>query len=168
MTLLPQEIKSSVRQLYARLAAAGTTNLSNAPISSGKALAQSLGYHTDSLPLAAECWSLFAGCGNPLEGIALQPSWSVLDLGCGVGIDSQIASLSLQPPGRLIGLDITSELLDRAKVFAESSTIPVCHWVVGDGESLPLPEESVDLVVANGSFASGSYQMVFIKTFNKC
>jgi SAM-dependent methyltransferase len=152
MTLPPQKIKSSVRELYARLAAAGTTNLSNAPISCGKDLAQSLGYDTVSLPLSAECWDLFAGCGNPLEDVSLQPNWSVLDLGCGVGIDSQVASLSLQPPGKVIGLDITSELLERARAFTDAGTFPPCHWVAGDGESLPLPKESVHLVVANGSF----------------
>jgi arsenite methyltransferase len=145
-----QKIKAYIRELYAKLAAHGTANLSSVPIPSGEELARSLGYDTSSLPIPKEAWRLFAGCANPLKETRLGQHWTVLDLGCGVGIDSQMAALSLQPPGRVIGMDITRELLHHAKEYASSH--PVCNWLAGDGEQLPLRSECIDLVIANGSF----------------
>jgi arsenite methyltransferase len=148
--LSSQKIKAYIRDLYAKLAAHGTANISSVSIASGEELARSLGYDTSFLPIPKEAWRLFAGCANPLEEIRPEQHWTVLDLGCGVGIDSQIVAFSLQPPGRVIGVDITRELLHRAKEY--SSSHPVCNWVTGDGEQLPLRSECIDLVIANGSF----------------
>jgi arsenite methyltransferase len=146
----PQRIKNCVRELYAKLAAHGSANISSVPIACGEELARSLGYDTSFLPIPKKAWRLFAGCGNPLEEIRLGLHWTVLDLGCGVGIDSQMAGLAMKPPGRVIGMDITRELLYHAKEYSRSH--PVCHWVTGDGEQLPLRSECIDLVTANGSF----------------
>ena len=143
-------IKNYVREVYARLAASGTTNVSHAPVASGKDLASALGYNTSRSPISQEAWHLFAGCGNPLQEIEPEPHWTVVDLGCGAGIDAQVAALSLRPPGKVIGLDLTTELLRLAKVY--SSPQSGCHWVAGDGEHLPLRPESAHLVLANGSF----------------
>ena len=150
ITRAPENIKAHIQKLYAKLAAHGSANISCVPIPCGEELAGALGYDTSLLPIPQEAWRLFAGCGNPLEEISLGPHWTVLDLGCGVGIDSQMAGLSIKPPGRVIGMDITRELLQHAKEY--SSLHPVCHWVTGDGEQLPLPSECIDLVTANGSF----------------
>lgn len=145
-----ENIKAHIRELYARLATHGTANISDAPVASGEQLARTFGYDTSLLAVPKKAWRLFAGCGNPLKGIKLEPQWIVLDLGCGVGIDSQVAALSLRPPGRVIGIDITPELLYQAKEYSRSPS--PCQWVAGDGEHLPLRPESIDLVVANGSF----------------
>jgi arsenite methyltransferase len=145
-----QKIKAYIRQLYGKLAAHGTANISSLSIDDGEELARALGYDTSVLPIPKKAWRLFAGCGNPLEEIRLGPHWIVLDLGCGVGIDSQMAALSMEPPGRVIGMDITRELLYLAKEY--SYLHPLCHWLAGDGEQLPLRSESIDLVTANGSF----------------
>jgi len=150
ITRAPESIKAHIQKLYAKLAAHGTANISSVSIDGGEELARALGYDTSVLPIPKKAWRLFAGCGNPLEEIRLGPHWIVLDLGCGVGIDSQMAALSMQPPGRVIGMDITRELLYQAKEYSYSH--PLCHWVTGDGEQLPLRSESIDLVTANGSF----------------
>ena len=150
MARAPENIKAHIQKLYRKLADHGTANISFLPVPSGEELASALGYDTSLLPIPQEAWRLFAGCGNPLEEIRPGLHWTVLDLGCGVGIDSQMAGLSLEPPGRVIGVDITRELLQHAKEY--SSLHPVCHWVTGDGEQLPLPSECIDLVTANGSF----------------
>ena len=146
----PENIKAHIQKLYAKLAAHGSANISSVPIACGEELARALGYRTSVLPIPEKAWKLFAGCGNPLEEIRMGPKWIVLDLGCGVGIDSQVAALSMQPPGRVIGMDITSEMLYQAKGYSNSN--PLCHWVTGDGEYLPLRSDCIDLVTANGSF----------------
>ena len=150
MARAPENIKAHIQKLYRKLADHGTANISFLPVPSGEELASALGYDTSFLPIPQEAWRLFAGCGNPLEEIRLGQHWTVLDLGCGVGIDSQMAALYLEPPGRVIGMDITKELLHHAKEY--SSSHPVCNWVAGDGEQLPLRSECIDLVMANGSF----------------
>jgi SAM-dependent methyltransferase len=147
-----KKIKTYIRHVYARLATAGTANLSRAPIAAGDNLARALGYDTSSLTIPKKAWELFAGCGNPLEEIKLEPQWTIVDLGCGVGVDSQVAALTLQPPGRVVGLDITPELLRLAKDYASEGAALLCHWIAGDGEQIPLRNESVHLVIANGSF----------------
>lgn len=146
----PQKIKTYVREVYARLATSGTANVSHAPIASGEDLAHALGYDPSGLSIPKKAWNLFAGCGNPLQEIKLEPHWTVVDVGCGVGIDSQVAALSLQPPGRIVGIDITVALLRQAKQYAREH--PNCHWTAGDAEQLPLRSANVDLVIANGSF----------------
>jgi arsenite methyltransferase len=148
----PENIKTYVRQVYQRLAIAGSVNLSRAPIPSGEDLARLFGYETDNVPVAKKAWNLFAGCGNPLASISIQPKWTVLDLGCGVGIDSQMAALSLRRPGRVISLDFTPEFLHLARAHASVQVLDRCSWVAGDGEHIPLRPQSVHLVMANGSF----------------
>jgi SAM-dependent methyltransferase len=150
ITPAPESIKAHIQKLYAKLAAHGTANISSLSIDDGEVLARALGYDTSVLPIPKKAWRLFAGCGNPLAEIRLGPHWIVLDLGCGVGIDSQMAALSMEPPGRVIGMDITRELLYQAKEYSYSH--PLCQWLTGDGEQIPLRSESIDLVTANGSF----------------
>ena len=145
-----RKIKAHVREVYARLATSGTANVSHAPIASREDLAHARGYDTSGLSISKKAWNLFAGCGNPLQEIKLEPHWTVLDLGCGVGIDSQVAALSLQPPGRVIGIDITVPLLRQAREHAPAHS--GCHWMAGDAEQLPLQSAMADLVIANGSF----------------
>ena len=152
VSLPEKKIKAYICQLYGRLASAGTANLSRTPILCGEALARSLGYDTSNLPIHKKAWKLFAGCGNPLEKIDIKPHWTVLDVGCGVGIDCQVAALPLRSPGQVIGLEITGELVQRAQAYSSANPKLRCRWMIGDGESLPLMAESVNLAMANGSF----------------
>ena len=148
----PEGLKHAMRMIYRRLARAHSTNLSKAPVPDGETLARTLGYDPDLLPLPAAAWQLFAGCGNPHEHLAPQPEWRVLDCGCGVGIDTQIAAIRLRAPGLAIGLDYTRELLDLARAYTAPRLRTRCIWLVGDGEDLPLRAESIHAAFANGSF----------------
>ena len=152
LTIAPERLKDATRLIYRRLARAHSTNLSEAPVPSGETLARTLGYDPDGLALPIAAWDLFAGCGNPHEYTALQPDWRVLDLGCGVGIDTQIAAIRLKGPGLAIGLDYTRELLDLARAYTSSHLRNRCIWLAGDGEDLPLRAESIHVAFANGSF----------------
>jgi len=148
----PERLKHATRMIYRRLAQAHSTNLSEAPVPNGETLARTLGYDPDGLPLPTAAWELFAGCGNPHEFVALQAKWRVLDLGCGVGIDSQIAAIRLRAPGLALGLDYTRELLDLARAYTAPHLRDRCIWLAGDGEDLPLRAASIHVAFANGSF----------------
>ena len=130
----------SIREIYARIANAGTANLSEAAIASGENLARTLGYESSRLPIPGKAWDLFAGCGNPLGQIHIEPHWTIMDLGCGVGIDSQVAALSLKPPGCVVAIDITPELLMLAREYAAANEGLRCHWIAGDEKEKALAE----------------------------
>ena len=87
------------------------------------------------------------GCGNPLEDADLKPGETVLDLGCGAGLDLLLASEAVGPDGHVIGVDMTDEMLDAAKENLKGRD----HILLVKGylEDLPLEEESVDVVISN-------------------
>jgi SAM-dependent methyltransferase len=134
------------------LARAHSTNLSRVPVPGGKILARSLGYQPSRLPIPEAAWDLFAGCGNPHESMKLEPEWTVLDLGCGVGIDCYFTALDLKPPGRVIGLDYTRDLIELALRYTPPQLQDRCAWLVADGEDVPIRSEGINLALANGSF----------------
>jgi len=152
LTLPPERIKQSTRMVYQRLARAHSTNLSRAPVPDGKSLARSLGYEPAGLPIPDAAWDLFAGCGNPHQWIKLEPEWTVLDLGCGVGIDCHIAAFDLKSPGRVIGLDYTRDLVELAPTYTPPQVRDRCVWLMADGEDIPIRSERINVALANGSF----------------
>lgn len=90
------------------------------------------------------------GVGNPLRRAALARGESVIDLGCGEGIDTLLAARAVAPGGRAIGLDTLPEMLDRASVNAADAGIANVVWLRGELEAIPLPDESVDVAISNG------------------
>lgn len=93
---------------------------------------------------------LALGVGHPLRHAAPRPGETVLDLGCGAGIDTLLAAQAVGPSGRSIGLDMTPEMADRARRNAASAGL--AHVEIRDGliEDIPLPDASVDVVISNG------------------
>lgn len=101
------------------------------------------------LPRTAIDWAL--GVGDPVRQADLLPGEVVLDLGCGGGIDSVLAAHRIGPDGRVIGVDLLSEMCDRARDSADRAGVADrCQFVPGLMESLPLPDDSIDVVVSNG------------------
>lgn len=89
------------------------------------------------------------GCGNPLAIAGLQPGEVVLDLGSGGGIDCFLAAKRVGPEGRVIGLDMTPEMIDLARRNAQELGMTNVEFRFGQMENIPLPDESVDVIISN-------------------
>jgi SAM-dependent methyltransferase len=119
----------------------------------GPASAKRLGYDSaevDTLP--ASVTESFCGVGNPfLMGQPL-PGQRVLDVGCGAGFDTLLAAWRVRTSGRVIGVDMTLEMIAKARNGAESLGVTNVELILGEVEALPLPASSVDLAISNGVF----------------
>lgn len=101
------------------------------------------------LPESVQSWAL--GVGNPLKRAALRAGETVLDLGSGAGIDVLIAGLQVGPEGRAIGVDMLPEMIERSEKFAAEADISNAEFILGKMDEIALPDESVDVVISNGS-----------------
>ncbi len=146
----PDEIRASVRKRFATLACAprAETGLQVGPES-----AKALGYppaEIDGLPACVT--ESFAGVGHPLSLGKLEAGQTVLDLGCGAGLDSLLAARMVAPSGRVIGVDFTAEMIGKAAGNAQALGVENVEFRLGDLESLPVADAAVDLALSNGVF----------------
>ncbi len=117
----------------------------------GRAAADRLGYDP---PLYAglpdDNIGSFAGTGNPFMLGSLNPGDIVVDVGSGSGFDSLIAASLVGPDGRVVGIDMTAEMLDKARAGAEKMGAAHVEFKKGFAEDIPLPQEFADVVISNG------------------
>jgi len=117
----------------------------------GPQSAKKLGYNpaeVDALPTSVT--ESFCGVGNPFLMGKPQPSQTVLDLGCGAGFDTLLAARRIGTGGKVIGLDMTPEMVGKARRNASLLGVTNVVFLLGEIESLPLPDATVDLVISNG------------------
>jgi SAM-dependent methyltransferase len=100
-----------------------------------------------SLPEGAVRVSL--GCGNPVAVADLRPGETVLDLGCGGGVDVLLSARRAGPAGKVYGLDMTTEMLDLARAHARQAGAGNAEFLLGLIEAIPLPDASVDVIISN-------------------
>jgi SAM-dependent methyltransferase len=102
---------------------------------------------TSALPVDAVAASL--GCGNPTALLALEPGQTVLDLGSGGGIDVLLSAKRVGPTGKVYGLDMTDEMLALARENQRKAGATNVEFLAGTIESIPLPDDSVDVIISN-------------------
>jgi SAM-dependent methyltransferase len=90
------------------------------------------------------------GVGNPVRAAGLRPGETVIDLGCGGGIDTILAAKTVAPGGEAIGLDTLPEMIEAAARHARAAGVANVRWLRGDMEAIPLPDSRVDVVISNG------------------
>lgn len=114
-------------------------------------LAASVGYSVSELrAVLPDGSNLGLGCGNPVALGALQPGDTVLDLGSGAGIDVFLAAAKVAPTGNVIGVDMTAEMVERARANAKRSALgEFVEFRLGEIENLPVADASVDVVLSN-------------------
>ncbi len=117
----------------------------------GSTVSQSerLGYSAKDLASVPAEADMGLGCGNPTAIGTLRPGETVLDLGSGGGIDCFIASRKVGPQGRVIGVDMTPEMIDRARTAAAKGSYRNVEFRLGEIESLPVADGTVDAVISN-------------------
>lgn len=117
----------------------------------GRKLARLLGYDEEWLEgVPEESIESFAGTGNPFSLGDLGPGAYVVDVGCGAGIDSLIAAKQVGPTGRVIGVDMTEAMLEKARQAAEDAGLENVEFRLGHAEDLPVEDGFADAVISNG------------------
>jgi SAM-dependent methyltransferase len=110
---------------------------------------KTLEYTKEDLSLAPGEANLGLGCGNPLSRADLKPGETVLDLGSGAGFDAFLAAGRIGASGKVIGVDMTQEMVQKARANAEKLNITNVDFRLGEIEKLPVPDCSVDVVISN-------------------
>jgi SAM-dependent methyltransferase len=165
--LSPDEQRRAVRRRYARIASESssccgepdsTSDRSTTTGSSGccdgsdagsDELSRQLGYSEEEEATVADGANLGLGCGNPNAIAALRPGETVLDLGSGAGFDCFLAAQAVEASGHVIGIDMTPEMIEKARDNVEKNDATNVEFRLGEIEHLPVADETVDVVISN-------------------
>ncbi len=145
-----EEIKAAVAERYGLVATAPGQKF-NFPV--GRKFAESVGYDPallDRLPCGMS--ESFTGAGNPQAFVDARPGETVLDLGCGAGLDLYLYARKVGPSGRLYGLDLSRAMIEKARENLASVGVANVEWLHAPADAIPLADNSVDLVTANGIY----------------
>jgi len=149
-----KQIKKVVREGYAKIARQGSSCC--APVNSccgsadlARTISKSIGYTDGELKAVPEGANLGLGCGNPVALASLREGETVLDLGSGAGFDCFLAANKVGKDGRVIGVDMTPEMLEKARENAEKGNYTNVEFRLGEIENLPVADNLVDVVISN-------------------
>lgn len=145
-----KRIEEAIRQKYARV----SVNLEGQfRYPTGRAGLEKLGYSPKIIErLPARAISTYCGVGNPFSLGSFAQGDAVLDLGCGGGADSLVAAVMVGSRGKVVGIDMTWEMLARAQESQRRSSLGNLFFQLASAEALPFFEESFDGVISNGVF----------------
>ncbi len=117
--------------------------------STAGAQARTLGYSDEDIAAAPEGANMGLGCGNPVAIASLRPGQVVLDLGAGAGFDAFLAAREVGATGRVIGVDMTPEMVSKARANARAGGFPQVEFRLGEIEALPVADACVDVIISN-------------------
>jgi SAM-dependent methyltransferase len=166
-----EETKKIVREQYAKVAVARSSccgEVSSCCSTSDPAqdISRKIGYSKDELKSVPEGANLGLGCGNPVAIASLKEGETVLDLGSGPGLDCFLAADKVGKNGKVIGIDMTPEMLEKARANAVEGNYSNVEFRLGEIEHLPVADNSVDIVISNCVInLSPDKQSVFRETF---
>lgn len=153
--LKDDEIRSEVSQRYGSIAKSGDSCCSDSaggccqPQKISQIDSEKLGYSADEMSSVPEGANLGLGCGNPQAIASLKPGENVLDLGAGGGFDCFLAAKAVGPSGKVIGVDMTPEMVSKARKNAVNGGYGNVDFRLGEIEHLPLADNSVDVIISN-------------------
>jgi len=139
-------IKKIVKDAYKEIAVSGSG--CGCSCNKAKNISKSIGYTDEELKIVGKA-NLGLGCGNPLAFGKIKEGDTVLDLGSGAGIDAILAAQKVGEKGKVIGVDMTEEMINIAKENAKKQGIKNVEFLLGEIENLPLKDNSVDTVITN-------------------
>ncbi len=148
----PEQLVDQVRERYGRIATgeiSGCCGPTGGCCGVEGEVAAGIGYRADDLAAAPDGANLGLGCGAPIPLLALRPGETVLDLGSGAGLDAFLAARQVGPAGKVIGVDMTPAMLQKARELAASSGFTQVEFREGRLEQLPVADASVDAVTSN-------------------
>jgi len=149
------KIHTLVIEKYSEIAKSGSGGCSPSccggvsPFNDVAEFGKALDYQDEDLLLAPGEANLGLGCGNPLSMAELRIGEVVLDLGSGAGFDAFLAAKKVGPSGKVIGLDMTHEMVRKAAANAEKLAVPNVEFRQGNIEALSISDNSVDVVISN-------------------
>ncbi|MCG2789192.1 MAG: arsenite methyltransferase [Actinomycetia bacterium] len=151
-----ENIKKAVRESYAKVAS-GSSCCSAPVIGSSccgqvdlaKEISSNIGYSKEDLNKVPEGSNLGLGCGNPIAMASLAKGEVVLDLGSGAGFDCFLAAEKVGPEGKVIGVDMTPEMLEKARENAQKGSFPNVEFRLGEIENLPVADGIIDIIISN-------------------
>ena len=147
-------IQQMVRERYSKVAvnqnACGcATSCCGATQPDLDSLSRLMGYSRDDVTAAAAGANLGLGCGNPTAIASLRPGETVLDLGSGAGFDCFLASRQVGDAGRVVGVDMTPEMVAKARENARKMGVDNVEFRLGEIENLPVSDDSIDVIFSN-------------------
>ena len=147
-------IKNKVKEGYGRVAlenrsCCGTASSCCGSSASIQSTGEMIGYSKEEMNQVPEGANLGLGCGNPVALASLKKGQTVLDLGSGAGFDCFLAAKAVGEKGRVIGVDMTPEMIAKARENAKKGGFGNIDFRLGDIENLPVPNDSVDVILSN-------------------
>ena len=145
-----KDIKRTVSEAYGKIVSEENSCCSSSSCAPGKTqYLKSIGYSAEEISSIPEKANLSLGCGNPTAMDQLKEGETVLDLGCGAGADCFLAANKVGPRGKVIGVDMTPEMIERARNNAQENNVNNVEFRLGEIENLPLGDSTVDIVISN-------------------
>jgi arsenite methyltransferase len=151
----PNQIRQEVRSTYGKIALDEQEGCCSpgvgccAPERPAATAAEKLGYSAEEIAALPDGANLGLGCGNPQAIAALKPGETVLDLGSGAGFDCFLASRAVGETGSVLGVDMTAEMLAKARANAAKAGTTNIEFRLGEIEALPVADNSVDAIISN-------------------